>query len=220
MGPQHVRGTILELAPGGAERACRIPQGLRAVRVKSRWKGGAPKSLEENAGALAYIAWRIATEGAQNIQTAGWEIHSAAQRLDVIGEFVAFLTQSADRLVYIRMSDEERQRFITELAIRLAGTMQDNQMDVLGLGDNRGDHRAAFIAKLNQRFQDYSELDFTDEGPSYAFLRYFADKVADLMGEKDKPWTHAEVIEIEAPKAVKTLKKAMQDLFSTSGAPG
>jgi hypothetical protein len=194
------------------------------VRVKSRWKGGAPKSLEQNAGALAYIAWRIATEGAQNIQTAGWEIHAAAQRLDVIGEFVAFLIQTADRLAYNKMSDEERQRFITELAMRLADTMQDNQLDMLRPGDYRGDqgadYRATFIAKLNQRFEDYSELDFTDEGPSYAFLRYFADKVADLMGEKDKPWTHAEVIEIEAPKALKTLKKAMQDLFSTSGAPG
>ena len=202
------------------------------MRVKSRWKSGAPKSLEENAGALAYIAWRIATEGAQNIQTAGWEIHAAAQRLDVIGEVVAFLTQSADRLAYHRMSDEERRRFITELAMRLADTMQDNQLDMLRPrdhgGDYRGDqggdqgadYRATFIAKLNQRFEDYSELDFTDEGPSYAFLRYFADKVADLMGEKDKPWTHAEVIEIEAPKALKTLKKAMQDLFSTNGAPG
>jgi hypothetical protein len=185
------------------------------MRIKSRWqKGSKPKTLEEIAGALSFAAWRIAAAGAQNVQSNGWEVHSAAQRFALVAEFLAFLIQIADRLAYARMQDIDRQRFITELAKHVIDTMEDNQIDLLGAGD----YRTPFIAKLNERFQDYSELDFGEEGPSYAFLRYFGDKISDVVGERDKPWVHAEIIEIEAPKAVTTLRKALQDLLTSAPA--
>jgi hypothetical protein len=183
----------------------------RIVRVKSRWRQtDKPKTLEDVAGALAFIAWQIASNGAQNMQSSGWEVHSAAQRLDVIAEFLAFLIQAADRLAYSRMPDEERQRFMHALARHVVDTMEDNQIDILGPGD----YRAAFVAKLNQRLEDYSEYGFTEQdGPDYTFLRYFGHSVSNVMGERDRPWAHAQVIDIEAPEALGTLKKAMQDLL-------
>jgi hypothetical protein len=185
------------------------------MRIKSRWrKGSKPKTLEEIAAALAFSTWRIATGGAQNVQSNGWEVHSAAQRFDLLAEFIAFLIQIADRLAYARMQDAQRQRFITTLARHVIDTMEDNQIDLLGAGD----YRTPLIAKLNERFQDYAEFEFLQEGPSYAFLRYFGDKVSDVVGERDRPWVHAEIIEIEAPKAVKTLRQAMQDLFTSAPA--
>jgi hypothetical protein len=187
------------------------------VRIKSHFKKtGKAKSLEEIASALAYITWQIAKNGAQNMQTSGWEVHSAEQRFAVITEFLAFLIQVADRLAYTRMPDEDRQRLMTEVARWLVDTQEDTQTDLLGPGD----YRTPLIAKLNTRLQDYSEFDFTEEGPSYSFLRYFGSRVAEVMGERDRPWANAQVIDIEAPEAIKTLTKAMKDLFESASASG
>jgi hypothetical protein len=187
------------------------------MRIKSHFKKtGKVKSLEEIASALAYVTWQIAKNGAQNMQTSGWEVHSAEQRFAVITEFLAFLIQTADRLAYIRMPDEDRQRFMTEVARWLVETLVDSQTDLLGPGD----YRTPLIAMLNTRLQDYSGFDFTEEGPSYSFLRYFGSRVAEVMGERDRPWANAQVIDIEAPEAFKTLRKAMKDLFESATASG
>ena len=180
------------------------------MRIKSRWhKKDKPKSVEEIAGALAFIAWRIGFNVVKEMQSKDFFFGSDATRLAVIGEFLAFLIQVADRLAYDRMPDEQRQRFVTTLALRLADTMADNKTDVLGPGD----YRRPFVENLNRRLEDYSEFQFADGRPSYQFCAYLGRMINETIGGEDNKWVVEQVAEVEAPEAVDMLKKGMGNLF-------
>lgn len=176
--------------------------------IKSRWNKRAKEQTIENiAGALAFISWKIATNCVLELENKGYETKSNAHRLQIVGEFLAFLLQVADRLAYEQMEDEQRQAFITALAISMANTFADNQQEMLG----EGEHRKAFIDLLNQRGEDYAELSFPDGEAGFDFLRYFGEQVAAIMAEKH--FVSQEVMGIEGPDAIKMLKKGMRDLF-------
>ncbi len=178
------------------------------MRINTRWNKRAKKqSLENIAGAVGFISWKIATNGVLELENKGYQTESNAHRLQIIGEFLAFLLQTADRLVYDLLSDEERQRFITALALHMADTFADNQRDALG----EGEHRKAFIDLLNQRAEDYAELSFRNGEAGFDFLRYFGEQVAAVMTEKH--FVSQQVMDIEGPEAIKTLKKGMRDLL-------
>ena len=96
------------------------------VRVKSRWnKKGKTHSVEEIAGALAFILWRIATNGVLSMENAGFQTETQAQRLEIIAEFLAFAIHVADRMTIERFDEEQRVRFMTELAQKCAKHMED-----------------------------------------------------------------------------------------------
>ncbi|MEN8216215.1 MAG: hypothetical protein ABFS56_07525 [Pseudomonadota bacterium] len=178
------------------------------MRIKSRWnKRAKEQTIEDIAGALGFISWNIATNGVLELENKGYQTESNAHRLQIIGEFLAFLLQVADRLAFVQMENEERQRFISALAKHMVETFADNQRDVLG----EGEHRQAFIDLLNQRAEDYAELSFRDGEAGFDFLRYFGEQIAALMAEKH--FVSQQVMDIEGPEAIKTLKKGMQDLF-------
>jgi hypothetical protein len=178
------------------------------MRIKSRWNKRAKKqSLEDIAGALAYISWRIATNGVLELENKGYETTSNNHRLEIIGEFLAFLLQVGDRLAYERMDDEERQRFIIALAMKMADTFAENKRDLLG----EGEHRKAFIDLINQEAEDYAELSFSNGEAGFDFLRYFGERVASVMS--DQHFSSQQVMDIEGPEAIKTFKKGMEDLF-------
>jgi hypothetical protein len=178
------------------------------MRIKSRWnKRAKEQSLEDIAGALGFISWNIATNGVLELENKGYQTESNAHRLQIIGEFLAFLLQVADRLAFVQMENEERQRFIGALAKHMVETFADNQRDILG----EGEHRQAFIDLLNQRADDYAELSFRDGEAGFDFLRYFGEQIAALMAEKH--FVSQQVMDIEGPEAIKTLKKGMQNLF-------
>jgi hypothetical protein len=186
------------------------------VRIRSRWKDrGKARSLEENAGALAFIAWRIAGAALLNLENEGFQTDTQAQRLEVLEELCAFLIHVIDRLVHRQMSEEERRRFIVALALKTADTYHDNRVDAEGRGR---DFRQPFIDKLNLRMAEYAEFRFENEEPGYAFKRYLGQRVTDTMGPKDRKWISDQVMEIEIPEMLKTLKKGLKDLFQT-GAP-
>lgn len=179
------------------------------MRIKSRWnKRAKEQSLEDIAGAVAFINWRIATNGVLEIENLGYQTQSNAHRLQIVGEFLAFLLQVADRLAYERMEDEERQAFITALALKMANIFADNQRDMLG----EGEYRKIFIDLLNQRAEDYAELSFKAGEAGFDFLRYFGEQVAAVMTEKH--FVSQQVMDIEGPNAITTLKKGMKDLLS------
>jgi len=179
------------------------------MRVKSRWNKRAKKqSPEEIAGAAAFINWRIATNGVLELENLGYQTQSNAHRLQIVGEFLAFLLQMTDRLAYEQMKDEERQTFITALALKMADIFADNQRDMLG----EGEYRKTFIDLLNQRAADYAELSFKEGEAGFDFLRYFGEQVAAVMTEKH--FVSQQVMDIEGPNAMKTLKKGLNDLFS------
>jgi hypothetical protein len=179
-------------------------------RIKSRWRDDRERSIDEVTGALAYITWKIALESAKDLHGEGYEYASDPQRVAVIAEFVAFLVQAADRLVYGTLSEEDRRDFINALARRLAEQVQDNLTDLFGPGD----YRTPFIDTLNERLADYAELSFVDGAPGYDSLRYFGSRVLKVMGEtQTNRWVIDQAMDRSGPEAVKHLSKSLHNLL-------
>jgi hypothetical protein len=61
----------------------------------------------------------------------------------------------------------------------------------------------------------YAEFRFDDGEPGYAFKRYLGECVTNSMGPKDRKWISDQVMEIEIPEMLKTLKKGLKDLFES-----
>jgi hypothetical protein len=182
------------------------------VRIKSRWhEKSRPKSLEEIAGAVGFNIWKMASTTANKMYNAGFNFRDNAQLLEVIGEFAIFLLQLSDRVVYERMDDAERQEFTSSLARHLIGTMVDNLVEELGPGD----YQATFVDKLNQRLDGYAEFSLVDGAPSYPMLRYLGEQVEALMGGSQNKWVKEQVMEVEAPELIKTLKRGLEPLLES-----
>lgn len=181
------------------------------MRLKTKWANkNKDRSLEELAGALAFSLWRITAKNLLNLENEDYQTETQSQRLDVMAEFAAFLVAISDRIVADNFSDEDRQEFIVAMAIRLSETMQDNREDCEGTGT---DYKKPFIDFLNQRMSEYAEHSFKDMEPGYGFKRHLGNSLVGVMGERHEKWLSTQVIEIEIPEAMTTLKRAMQSLL-------
>ncbi|MCW8918877.1 MAG: hypothetical protein OQL08_08700 [Gammaproteobacteria bacterium] len=167
------------------------------------------QSVETIAGVMGMNIWKLASGSANKMYNSGFNFKSNSQLIDVIGEFVIFLLQLADRMAYAQLSAEGRGRFTQALASHLIQTMVENQLEELGPGDYRG----AFVDKLNQRLDGYAELEVVDGNPGYQMLRYFAANVDAVMGGGDNKWVLETVLEVEAPAVVKPLREGMTKLL-------
>lgn len=189
--------------------------GAMAIRLKNKWHRSernrpSPKRLEDHATALAFIAWRLALEGAKGLHREGFDFASDRERVGVLSEFVAFQVQLADRLVYPRLGDAERAVLINALGGKLADHMQENLTDIAGPGG----YRAPFIELLNHRLSAYAALGFEDGEPAFDFLRYFGDCVLKAMGESQtNRWVLDQIVSIGAPEVVEKLKASVDNLI-------
>lgn len=182
------------------------------MRIKSRWHDKSrPKSLEQIASAMGFNIWKMASTTANKMYNDGFNFRDNAQLLDVIGEYVIFLLQLADRVAYERLDDEERQQFTSLVARHLINTMVENRVEELGPGD----YAQAFIDTLNQRLDGYAEFSLVEGNPSYPMLRYLGDQVEALMGGTQNKWVKEQVMEVEAPELVKTLKRGIEPLLAS-----
>jgi hypothetical protein len=103
------------------------------MRIKSKWfNEGREKTPKELAGAVSFIAWRIAENALKNTRRADFDVAVGVQYFDFLSEFLIFLVQVADRIAYARFTAEFRQAFTTELANRVAETLAGNQSEWLG----------------------------------------------------------------------------------------
>lgn len=197
-----------------------------AIRIKSHWSHpGTARTLPEIAGALAFIAWRIAVDQAINLHCERFLYRDDAQRLAVIREYLIFLIQIADRLAYARRTtgpgewtgdgatqaaDAERDTLITALARKVVEHLQDNSQDLQGPGD----YGPPFIDLLNQRASEYAELPCDPTGPSYVFLRHLGYEIQCLMGtDRDNRWVIDQVMDRDGPTAYQSFANAFRDLF-------
>ena len=121
------------------------------MRVKSKWnRKDKTHSVEEIGAALAFIAFRIAQNGVLSLENNDYQTDTQVQRLQIIAEFLYFTIHVIDRMTIERFTDEDRVRFMTELASKSAKNIEDNSRDILG----KGDYRQGFIDTLNQRMSD------------------------------------------------------------------
>lgn len=181
------------------------------MRIRSQWNDKKRKrSLEETAGALAFIEWRIAGQALLNLENEGFQTDTQLQRLEVLQELCAFLIHVTDRSVHDVMDDEERQSLIVRLALKIADIYQDNCLDIVGPDC---DYRQPFIDLLNRRAADYAEFRCDSGTPGYAFKRYLGECITNTMGPRDRKWISEQVMEIEVPAMLKTLDKGLNDLL-------
>jgi len=189
------------------------------MRVKSRWfKGEREKTPQEIAGALAFIIWRISENALRNVRKADFDIAIGNQYFAFLSEFLIFLVQVADRIIYKQLSEEKRQVFISALANRVAEIQAENQCE--WLGNPVSEYKRIFIARLNQRAGEYAEFEYHGMDNSFSFIRNLATCMLDVVDEKDKSWVIDQVMAIEVPEAVATLEKAMLNLFDSEQEPG
>lgn len=190
-----------------------------AIRIKDKWHQSrrnrpTPKSLQDSAGALAFIGWRVALERAQHLNREGFRYDSDIERVGVISEFVAFEIQVADRLAAGLLDDDEREMFINALGQRFADHVQDNLSDL----DGPRNYRDAFISLLNERLDDYATLTFDDGEPGFDFLRYLGSKVLGVLGEdQTNRWVLDQIVAVEAPEIAEKITKSLVNLLSVTG---
>jgi hypothetical protein len=182
-----------------------------ALRIKSHWHDDdAPRSLSDVAGAIAFIAWRIAKDKAINLHGERFVYHSDQQRMGVIREYLYFQIQIVDRMVHGTMEDDDRRALIVNLATKLAGHMQENSADLFGAGD----YGRPFIDGLNARSAEYAELNFDDEGPSYPFLRHLGHEIQCIMGDaEENRWVIDQVMDKDGWEVFKQLSGALRNLL-------
>lgn len=189
-----------------------------AIRIKDKWHQSrrnqpTSKSLQDSAGALAFIGWRVALDKAQGLNREGFRYDSDVERIGVISEFVAFEIQVADRLAYEFLNDDDRAVFINALGQRFADHMQENLSDL----DGPRNYRDAFVDLLNERLSDYASLTFEGGEPGFDFLRYLGAKVLSVLGEdQTNRWVLDQIVAIEAPGLADKIRKSVFNLLSVS----
>ena len=181
------------------------------MRVRSKWNvKDKTHTVEEVGGALAFIAWRIAQNGVLNLENYDFQTDTQQQRMAIMAEFLCFTLHLIDRMTINRFDEDERVRFMNELAAKTAKNYYDNKKELVGPGE----YRQEFIDLLNSRMAEYAEFQFDEtEGASFPMRRYFGNFVTAQMGEKNQRWVSDQIIDVESPEIYTTLKRAVPNLF-------
>ncbi len=184
------------------------------MRIKSNWfKSEREHSPVEQAGAVAFNISRIAENALKNTRRAKFEIAIGPQYFDFLGEFLVFLIQVADRLAYRQFSQDDRFIFTSKLANHVANTYAENKSRLMD-GD-LSQCKQHFIDAINQRAGEYAEFRYDENGPEFAFTRYLAFCMGQIMDEKDSAWIIDQIMGIEAPEAIEMLEKNFRDLHNS-----
>lgn len=185
------------------------------MRTKSKWFAkGKARDPQQLATVVAMTLWRLGIQTLRSMRKADYDIVTGPPYFDFLREYLVFLTNLADRYVFPHVDAEGRRDFMTTLVIRLAEMLAENQADLLG--SDHAQARQAFVDLFNRRSEDYAHFDFRDGEPEYGFARYVGNQLMDVLPEKDRVWVVEQVVSIEAPEAVKTLKTAFANLFATA----
>lgn len=185
------------------------------MRINKKWWGkNQQRSISDNASAIAFIAWRASQEGLLALENAHFQTDTLNQRMDVIKEFLAFLTHVTDRWCHGNIEEQQRQEFISSMVQHNARTLQSSMEDIDGVKDYKQD----YFDLINDRLADYSAFPFDDEvdDASFQMRAYLGTLIAKVMGKHDNKWIQDHIVEIEAKEVVKNLKIGFDDLFKAA----
>jgi hypothetical protein len=185
------------------------------MRTKSKWFAkGKARSPEQLATVTAMTLWRLGMQTIRSMRKADYDIEAGPQYFAFLGEYLVFLAHLADRFVYPRLAAEARAAFMTTLVTRLGEMLAENASELAGA--DFAETKRVFVDHFNRRGQDYAHFSSDESGPEYGFLRYCGNQLMELLPEKDRVWVVEQVVSIEAPEAVKTLRAAFHNLFATA----
>jgi hypothetical protein len=186
-----------------------------ALRVKTVWfKNAGGRSAAEIGSVLASTIWRLADNAVSSLSKADCDIVTPERGIRIVGELAAFLLHMSDRMVYGRVPEAERAQLIQGTGRRLAELVRDNIREMVG--DDGFDYKANFIDMLNRRAADYATFECAPEKPSFALLRYLGLAVRELMLESDQPWVADQIMDLQAPEALGTLKRTIDGFYPTA----
>jgi hypothetical protein len=185
------------------------------IRVKTIWfKKDGERTAEEIASAVATTTWRVADKAIDNLGRENYDIITPDRGFKLIAEFLAFLVHYCDRMAYASLSPERRMAVLQAVSNRLGEVMEQNVREVVGKDDPRN-YKQEFIDFLNRRFTDYSEFEFPDdERASFPALRFLGLQIRDEMGDNDKTWVMDQIMDIEMPEMMGTVRKSFKGLLS------
>lgn len=185
------------------------------IRVKTVWfKKDGERTAEEIASAVATTTWRVADKAVDNLGRENYDIITPERGFKLIAEFLAFLVHYCDRMAYATLSSERRMAVLQAVSLRLAEVMEQNIHSMVGPNDGRN-YKQEFIDFLNRRFAEYAEFEFPDDDKaSFPALRYLGLQIRDEMDEKDKTWVMDQIMDIEMPEMMGTVRKSFKGLLS------
>lgn len=188
---------------------------VKPVRVRTTWfKKEGERPSEETASVLASTIWRLADKAVDNLSKADYDIVTPQRGFRIIAELACFLVHYADRLVYGRMEEEKRTEIVTATGLRVAEIMEDNILDFTGgRKDPEYDYKQGFIDLLNTRMADYSEFEFPTDKASFQALRFLSLQIREVMEDSDKSWIQDQLMDIEVPEMMGTLKKGVDGFY-------
>jgi len=188
---------------------------VKPVKVRTIWfKKDGERTANEIASAVATTTWRVADKAMDNLGRENYDIITPARGFKLIAEFVAFLAHYCDRMAYATLSPERRIAVLQAVSNRLGELMQENIISVAGPDGNRN-FKAEFIEFLNRRFEEYSEFEFPDEEKaSFPALRFLSLQIREEMGDNDKTWIMDQIMDIEMPEMMGTVRKSFTGLLS------
>jgi hypothetical protein len=186
-----------------------------AVRIRSHFhRRAGERSMPELASVVAALGWTLSQNAIRNMRKADFDIDVGRPYFDFVCEYLAFVVHVTDRIAHRMLDADRRVEFTTALARRLAGIIEDNR-EMLIAETASGECQRHFVALVNERAGDYAEFGYDEkEGPDFAFCRYFASCLLAVVPKKDHTWLHDQVMDIEAPDAVKTLQRTLEGLFT------
>lgn len=190
-----------------------------AIRIRSQFhRGAGERSMPEVASVVAMLGWKLSQDAIRRMRAAQFDIDIGRQYFDFVCEYLAFLLHAADRIAYRALPGEKRTEFTTALALKLAEVVEDNR-DMLIQEPEPGLSRRHFIDLANQRGADYAEFAYdAKDGPDFGFRRFFGSRLLEIVPEKDHAWVIDQIMEIEAPDAIKALESTLAGLFAPPGA--
>lgn len=187
-----------------------------ALRVKTVWfkKEGEQRDPSEVATVIASTIWRLCDRTIDNLSKANFDIITPQRGFRIIGEMACFLVHYVDRLAFNRMDDAQRQDVVSAVGVRLAEIMEENIIELTGgEKDPEYDYQAGFIDLINRRMADYSEFDFPDNKASFPALRFLSLQIREVMEQSDQTWIQDQIMEIEMPDMMGTVKKSMDGFY-------
>ncbi len=185
------------------------------IRVKTVWfKKDGERTADEIASAVATTTWRVADKAVDNLGRENYDIITAERGFKLIAEFLAFLVHYCDRMAYATLPSERRMAVLQAVSHRLAEVMEQNVHSMVGTGDGR-DYKKEFIEFLNRRFAEYAAFEFPeDDKASFPALRFLGLQIRDEMGDNDKTWVMDQIMDIEMPEMMGTVRKSFKGLLS------
>jgi hypothetical protein len=188
---------------------------VKPVKVRTIWfKKDGDRTPEEIASAVATTTWRLADKAVDNLGRENYDIITPARGFKLIAEFVAFLAHYCDRMAYATLTPERRIAVLQAVSNRLGEVMEENVREVVGKNDPRN-YKQEFIDFLNKRFNEYAEFDFpNEEKASFPALRFLSLQIREEMGDNDKTWIMDQIMDIEMPEMMGTVRKSFLGLLS------